>query len=333
MTHGPYLFFCRKYHILLMQPAHNPVSFLFVLMISSVLFSCNPGNRETESESNDRKIGVLLVNHGSRSEAWRNSLLDLEKNVRDSILRGGEIKDVKTAFMEYTEPSIATRLKEFDREGYSDVILVPVFLTVSSHSFDDIPTLIGQKDDPQSIESFKIEKMERYTPQAKVHITPLLDFTDILKKNILRRYTEVSKDAANEGLVLIAYGDKTYNTEWTRLMQNVGDYVKEHTAVTDYDFGWCGHIAHYNPDSTTLPVSQVLKKKKEAVVIPVLVAFDEMFQGRIIPNGIKKIPSSKEKVIYRPDAILPDRNVEEWVIRTSLDFSNNIVHPKTAKTK
>ncbi|MCO5236982.1 MAG: CbiX/SirB N-terminal domain-containing protein [Chitinophagaceae bacterium] len=305
----------------------------FILTISISLFSCQSGKKEAEDHNNDRKIGVLLVNHGSRSEAWRNSLLNLEKNVRDSILKGGDIKDVKTAFMEYTEPSIATRLKEFDKEGYSDVILVPVFLTVSSHSFDDIPTLIGQKDDPQSIEAFKIENMERYTPKAQVHITPLLDFTDILKKNILRRYQEISKDPANEGLVLIAYGDKTYNTEWTRLMQNVGDYVKEHTALTDYNFGWCGHLVHYSPDSTTLPVKEMLQKKKEAVVIPVLVAFDEMFQGRIITDGIKKVASSKEKVVYRPDAILPDKNVEDWVISASLDFSNKISHPETAKTR
>jgi sirohydrochlorin ferrochelatase len=79
----------------------------------------------------------------------------------------GVVKDVKTAFMEYTEPSIATRLKEFDKENYSDVILVPVFLTVSSHSFDDIPTLIGQKDDPKSIELFKIEKWNATSLQPK----------------------------------------------------------------------------------------------------------------------------------------------------------------------
>lgn len=313
-----------------MKYTNNFLSLLLIL--SSTFFACQSADENhTQNQTGDHKIGVLLVNHGSRSEAWRNSLLNLENNVKDSILKNGNIKEVKTAFMEYTEPSIATRLKEFDMEGFSDVILIPVFLTVSSHSFDDIPTLIGQKDDPQSIESFKIENMERYTPKAKVHITPLLDFTDILKKNVLRRFTEISKDPANEGLVLIAYGDKTYNTEWTRLMQNVGNYVKEHTDMTDYNFGWCGHLVHYSPDSTTLPVKEILNKKKEAVVIPVLVAFDEMFQGRIIPDGIKKIPDSKEKVVYRPDAILPDKNVEHWVISTSLDFSNKVLNQNTTQ--
>ena len=226
--------------------------------------------------------------------------------------------------MEYNEPSIATRLKEFDSAQFSDVILVPVFLTVSSHSFDDIPTLIGQKDDPKSIELFKIEKMERYTPSAKVHIAPLLDFTDILKQNILTRVRKLSVDPKQEGLVLIAYGDQTYNTEWTSLMKNVAGYVQENTGISEYNYGWCGHIAHYSLDSTSVPVSEMLKKKNTALVVPVLVAFDEMFQIKIIGGGIEKVEGSKTKVLYKPDAILPDPNVEQWVIQTSRDFTNRI---------
>lgn len=305
--------------------------YLIVTLITAglsgfITTSCNTKDDKGKTSNNaETKIGVLLVNHGSRSAAWRNALLDLEKNVRDSILKEGKVTGVKTAFMEYNEPSIATRLKEFDKENYSDVIIIPIFLTVSSHSFDDIPSLIGQKEDPKSIELFKIEKMERYTPVAKVHIAPLLDFTDLLKKNILKRFNELSKDAVNEGLTLIAYGDKTYNAEWSKLMQDVAGYVKQNARVTDFSFGWCGHVAHYNPDSTTVAINQVLQSKKTSVVIPVLVAFDEMFQISIIGGGINKVTKSKERVLYKPDAILPDKDVEDWVIQTSGEFTQRIL--------
>jgi hypothetical protein len=196
------------------------------------------------------------------------------------------------------------------------VIIVPVFLTVSPHSFDDIPTIIGQKEDPQSMEVLKLEKIERYTPTAKTHITPLLDFTDILQKNILKRAKELSKDPANEGLVLMAYGDETYVKEWSALLNGVGDFVKQNTGIEKHSFGWCGHIAHYNSDSTTVAIQRVLKNKKTAIVVPVLVAHDEMFQVKIIGDGIAKISNSKEKVLYKADAILPDVNVEHWVIET-----------------
>ena len=227
------------------------VPYLVLLMASlTLLCFCTSNNREEDKQVSgaDAKIGVLMVNHGSRSETWRNALLALETKVKDSILNSGLVKGTKTAFMEYTEPSIATRLKEFDAEGYTDVIIVPVFLTVSPHSFDDIPTIIGQKEDPQSMEMLKLEKIERYTPKAKVHITPLLDFTDVLRKNILRRFREISKDFTREGLVLIAYGDETYLKEWSGLLNNVGEFVGKNTGIKGHSFGWCGHIAHYNPD-------------------------------------------------------------------------------------
>lgn len=300
---------------------------VFPVVVLAMLFSCGTkGSEEAKKEdpTANKKIGLLMVNHGSRSETWRNALLALETSVKDSVMKSGVVKTTKTAFMEYNEPSIATRLKEFDAEGYTDVIIVPVFLTVSPHSFDDIPTIIGQKEDPQSVENLKLEKIERYTPKAKTYLTPLLDFTDILQKNILRRVKEISKDASKEGLVMMAYGDETYVKEWSALLSNVGDYVGKNTGITDYSFGWCGHIAHYNPDSTTVAINRVLKKKDVAVVVPVLVAHDEMFQVKIIGDGIGKIKNDKDKVIYKPDAILPDANVQKWVIDITAEYVNKI---------
>jgi hypothetical protein len=272
---------------------------------------------EEPTMAGDKKIGVLLVNHGSRSETWRKSLLALEDSVRPALLADASIKGIKTAFMEYTEPSIATRLKEFDAEGFSDVVIVPVFLTVSPHTFDDIPTIIGKKVDPQSLEMLKLEKIERYTPKAKVAITPNLDFPGMLKENLLRRAKQLSTDPANEGLVLIAYGDETYEKEWSALLASAGDYVRTNTGIKGYAHGWCGHVAHYDPAKTTAAIEEVLKTKSKAVVIPVLVAHDENFQVKIIGDGIAKVADNQTRVIYRPDSILPDTNIEQWVINIS----------------
>lgn len=304
----------------------NVLVYLCMLSVL-ILGACGTQSNEdkTTKIESDKKIGILFVNHGSRADTWRQALLDLETTIKDSILKNQNIKGTKTAFMEYTEPSIATRLKEFDKEGYTDIVIIPIFLTVSTHSFDDIPTISGQKQDAHSMETLKTEKIECYKPKANVHIAPLLDFTDVLQKNILRRVQEISKNAADEGLVLIAYGDHTYNKEWTELLTKVGTYVTQNTGMTDFSYGWCGHVAQYNPDSTTVAINRVLKKKKIATVVPVLVAIDDMFQVKIIGDGINKIPGSKEKVLYNADAILPDKNVESWAIRISNEYANKLV--------
>ncbi len=306
--------------------------FLTSMVLAGLCFTFSSCNTESRSQNTPttRKTGVLLVNHGSHSPTWRQALLDLETAVKDSLLGTGMIQGTRTAYMEYTEPSIATQLKAFDAEGYTDIILVPVFLTVSSHSFDDIPTIIGKKEDPQSLETLKIEKIERYTPKAKVHITPLLDFTDVLKQNILRRARALSKNPSEEGLVLIAYGDETYMKEWSELMHNVGRYVKDHAGIEAYSYGWCGHVAHYNPDSTTVAINRVLKVKKQALVVPVLVAHDEMFQVKIIGDGINKTGKDKARITYIPDSILPDPVVEKWVIDIATEYARKIHNNEVA---
>ncbi|MFZ2906629.1 MAG: CbiX/SirB N-terminal domain-containing protein [Cyclobacteriaceae bacterium] len=315
--------------------AYTIFCLLAMLSTATIQLSCNTagGSAKTEKPVSDKKIGVLLVNHGSRSATWRQALLDLETNVQPAILASGQVSGTKTAFMEYTEPSIATRLKEFDAEGYTDVVIVPVFLTVSSHSFDDIPTIIGKKEDPQSLETLKIEKIERYTPKAETHITPLLDFTTVLKENILRRATALSKKPAEEGLVLIAYGDATYMKEWTNLMVEVGEHVKNNLGVEEYSYGWCGHVAHYNSDSTTLPIKRVFKEKQQALVVPVLVAHDEMFQVKIIGDGINNLKDKKSRVSYIADSILPDPAIEKWVIDVSLEYASKVTNTEVAQAQ
>ena len=276
------------------------------------------------SSASATKIGVLLVNHGSRSVTWRQSLLQLESQVAPTIMNSHAVQAVKTAFIEYTEPSIATRMKEFDQEGFTDVIIVPVFLTVSPHTFDDIPTIVGLKEDPHSMQQLKIENIQRYSPKAKPHIPPPLDFTDILQKNLLRRVTALSHNPADEGLVLIGYGDETYDKEWVELFNKAADYVRQHTGIAGYSYGWCGHIAKYKPEETTAAINAVLKTSSTALVIPVLVAHDEQFQIKIIGDGIAKVPDNKNRVQYKPDSILPDPNIERWVVSVTDEYVRKI---------
>jgi len=263
------------------------------------------------------KTAVVLVNHGSRSAVWRQALLDMEARVRPVILTNQSIQEVKTAFMEYSEPSIATRLRELDQAGFTDVIMVPVFLTVSAHTFDDIPTIIGQKTDAQSLETMRLEKIERYQPRARVQIAPNLDFSGVLKTNVLRRVRALSTKPHEEGVVLIAYGDSTYEREWSELLTSVGAFVKGHAGIEAFDYGWCGHVVRYDSQKTTEAVERVLQLKPKALVIPVLVAKDETFQIKIIGGGVGRVAGNSTRVAYKPDAILPDPGVEQWVIDIS----------------
>ena len=127
---------------------------------------------------------------------------------------------------------------------------------------------------------------------------------------------------------MIAYGDITYLKEWAQLLTKVGDYVVANAGISDFSYGWCGHIAHYSSDSTSAAIQRVSKKKEKAILIPVLVAQDEMFQIKIIGDGIARIKNNKDKVIYKPDAILPDTNIVKWIIDITAEQVNKINESK-----
>lgn len=303
----------------------------FVLIVSlTFLTSCNDDmNKEVKPEAvkQNSKIAVLLVNHGSRSENWRKMLLDIETQTRDKILENKNIADVKTAFMEYNEPSIATRLKEFDDQGFTHVIIVPVLLTVSTHSFDDIPTIAGIKDDALTLKELKGENIKTYKAKAKVIVTSLLDFPKVLNNNVSRRVKAISENPKDEGVVLVAYGDATYNTEWENLMNRLGGSVQTDLGIDKYNYAWCGHLVHYDPMETTKAINEILKTKKKAIVVPILVAVDEYFQGMVIGEGIKKASRPKD-VIYKSDAILPEPEVNQWVIDIANQSVKDIISGK-----
>lgn len=285
--------------------------FLTIFILFGVLgCSDKPAN---SVQTDVRKIGVLLVNHGSKSKKWRDMLWDVEKSVRDEILADKKVAGIKTAFMEYTEPSIATRMKEFDEEGFDEVVIVPIFLTVSSHSLDDIPTIVGIKSDPRNVEQLKKEHIQVYRAKARVTITPTLDFTTLLKKNVLRRVKARTENFENTGVVLVAYGDKHYNQQWEEMMEEIGRYLKIKAGIDTVAYAWCGHLVDYSPSPTTEAVNKVFEMEDSVITVPLLVAFDPYFQIEIIQKGIEFAENSS-KVIYKPDAILPDENLNRWVI-------------------
>ncbi len=144
--------------------------------------------------------GILLVNHGSRSPVWRRMLLDVHAQVADELLAIPQVAQVRTSYMEYTEPSIASQLKAFDADGITDVLVVPLLLTVSDHSLDDIPAICGQPSSPELVAKLASEKIEVYKPDANITFAPLLDFSGLVRTNLSRRVRTILDRGAGDAL-------------------------------------------------------------------------------------------------------------------------------------
>ncbi len=291
---------------------------IIMVVLGLLAIGCNTETEVKTTENGEQKIGVLIVNHGSVAESWRNMLLEVEEHVEADLLAHKKITDVRTAFMEYTEPSIATRMKEFDEEGYDEVVIVPVFLTVSSHYSHDIPVIVGLSSDSKIKAELAKEKIDVYRAKAKVSITPPLDYTSILKKNIARRVKALSKNSENEGVLLVAYGDEQYNQQWEEMVDAIGKYLKVKTKHEDIAYSWCGHLVRYSTEPTKDGITQLLEYNDNVIVIPVLIANDPYFQNDIIQKAVDEVKTG-ENVLYVQDAILPDANVDNWVKEIAIE--------------
>ncbi|MCC7490275.1 MAG: CbiX/SirB N-terminal domain-containing protein [Gammaproteobacteria bacterium] len=276
---------------------------------------------EGAKAAGQHKIGVLLVNHGSRQKAWRDMLVDVEKATKDRLLAMPNVKGVKTAFNEYTEPSVATQMKAFDDEGYDEVVVLPLFLTVGGHTNSDIPNLVGLKNDPKALEMLPKEGVPVYRPKARVTLLETIDSTDFLKANILRRVKDLLKDGNGKdyGVTLAAYGDNGFNQQWEALMGDLGKHLKDNAGIDTINYAWSGHLVNYSIDPTRKAVNQILAEKKKDIVISVYVAYDYMFQKDIIGEAIRKSERPQDVLYHETEAILPDENLNTWVVDSVKD--------------
>lgn len=266
----------------------------------------------------DAKTGILLINHGSRSATWRKLLLDVQREIDDHLLSIPGVAQVRTAFMEYTEPSIATQLKAFDEAGIERVIVVPLLLTISDHSFDDIPAICGMSDDADVLAELADEKIEVYSPKAKLDFAPLLDFSGLVQRNTARRVKSIlgrrdGSDDVSYGLVLVGYGSAEFNDDWDRFFAQIRLYAEQELGITETAHAWCGHLVSYSRQPTMDAIESVLKKTDRVILLPILIAYDQMFQEKIIGRAATRC-AEPERVLYRPDSILPEPEVGRWVV-------------------
>jgi sirohydrochlorin ferrochelatase len=100
-------------------------------------YTINMAKPDEISRSKHGKLGVILVDHGSRREESNEMLLDV---VRDFAQATG-IPIVEPAHMELAEPSIATAFDRCVARGAKMVVVFPYFLLPGRHWNEDIPRL------------------------------------------------------------------------------------------------------------------------------------------------------------------------------------------------
>lgn len=104
--------------------------------------------KEPDRGKRDPRLGILLIDHGSKREASNRHLHSIAKQYHSSLQSDNNNKNniiVKAAHMEIAEPSILTTLRQLVvEEKVTKVVCVPYFLSPGKHATIDVPNLIAE---------------------------------------------------------------------------------------------------------------------------------------------------------------------------------------------
>ena len=87
-----------------------------------------------------KKVGLLLVDHGSRFQEANDMLIE----VAEMVKRLGAVDCVRYAHMELAEPTIPQGFAACVQEGATAVVVHPYFLSPGRHSTSDIPRMVAE---------------------------------------------------------------------------------------------------------------------------------------------------------------------------------------------
>jgi sirohydrochlorin cobaltochelatase len=87
-----------------------------------------------------RSRGIILFAHGSRDELWRRPI----EAVAEQIKQMSAQTAVSCAYLELTEPDLATTVETMRQQSIIEIDIVPMFLGVGRHAREDLPELVRQ---------------------------------------------------------------------------------------------------------------------------------------------------------------------------------------------
>jgi len=293
-----------------------------LLLIIIVLFSLNAVAQE--------KNALLIIAHGSPSQKWNQPVLNIENQVKE-LLKAKKIigfKEVRVALMEFTEPSIATVVKDMENRGITKIFALPLFIAPSGHSIYDIPTLLGLYYDKEMIDELKEEGIKIVDSKIKITVGPTLDYENVMKDILLDKVKNLSDNPEEEALIILAHGDKNFKPIWEKLSNETGNYILAKTGIEYFDNAFVEVGQSFAIDGVS-PILKASENKKKVIVVGMYLSMGVknmaensgfIMMGRTIES--KKMFEGKN-IIFAEHGLLPDERIAEWIVDRAVEWLGN----------
>lgn len=258
------------------------------------------------------KTALVVIAHGAPSPQWNKPVLDLERKLNEISIKGIDYKRV--ALMEFSQPNIPSVVRDCEKEGVDTIFALPLFIAPSSHSEDDIPNLLGLKYDSNVREDLINEEAEFVKSNIKFIVGPTLYGSNLIEKTMCERIKEMSVNAAEEGVVILAHGDPERIGYWRILLDRTGEYIKQNTKINYIDTELIAMGQNFAADVT--PLLDKAKKNKKRVLVQGIYLMSSV-ADMAKRTGLMK--AGDKNVVFGNFGILPksENEVVNWIVETT----------------
>ncbi|AQT84473.1 sirohydrochlorin cobaltochelatase CbiX [Paenibacillus larvae subsp. larvae] len=256
-----------------------------------------------------RQQGILVISHGSRSLKW---VLLVDEAVRAVQVPPGV--PIFSAFLEIVEGrTIQDGIKELERQGVTEIIAVPFFVSSGSTHLDEIGYALGIKAEPE-----RPTDLVPFGREASVRITRPIDDDPQIAELLVERMGELSDEPEKEIVILVAHGsdEPGFEERWRQGMKLLAERVKKIGGFVVVDYA--------------LLLPEEVRKKvicwqrdclDHAVLIAPLFLSEGYFTGTVIPERLEGLSYR-----YNGKALLPSPFLSRWIERQIEPFIDESDH-------
>ncbi|WP_082053062.1 sirohydrochlorin chelatase [Gordoniibacillus kamchatkensis] len=248
----------------------------------------------------ERKYGVLVISHGSRSEEWVRLVDEAVAEVRAP---GGI--PIVSSFLEIVEGRlIQDGIAALENEGVTDLLVVPLFVSSGSTHLDEIGFALGVI--PQPLLPTEMTPFER---TARVHMAAPIDDDPVVAELVYDKVRELSREPQREVLLLVGHGsaERGFHQRWQRGLKRLAERVRLIGGFAAAD------TAMLLPDQTARKLRRWQERRQDyAIVAAPLFLSEGYFTQTVVPQ---RLEGRHHNVRYNGRALLPSPLVSRWMER------------------
>jgi sirohydrochlorin ferrochelatase len=307
--------------------------------------------------ADDEKIGIVVIAHGSPSEAWCNP-------IRDAVAETELPYQVELGFLELVpNETINNAVDKLDDAGVTKIIAVPLFISSYSGHILEIEYVLGLRDTLplaneiaivdgvmmkrsiiQSNNSYVVsyknpntagimktqseeEEEEELIPvdtNARIILTSAMDDHWLIADIVADRTEDLVVDPSNETLVLVAHGTQEEENidGWVNCTSSLANQAKLklkqwNDPLIALDGTGISFIHHNDTLHPQYNLTTTVENANGPIVVPLMVS-EGYFTGRKIPGLLENLTYAYDK-----KALTPHPNVAKWIeMRASQEFTD-----------